>query len=299
MLLYVTPGRFRTMGMGVDLDEVSDVELRSILVGASAKVNALCAAPGRPAPHDFRGGTITDERHRVRLPESPMGEIQRKFYLWHAPILSVSSVRFDVTNQQYIPFQDEDIYVTDRWVEIVSLAMTGQGLFGAAIVPVIALENVTGLFSYTYGRSIHVYGDVLEATDARLYRAQNQFWTDDAIEVAVDGIVATTGFTIDKTEGTVTFASQQAPEALITASYTTRLPYDIAYATALLAADALDSRQMRERGMSGLRSMKVGEIVLEKDASRRGERADAQSAASPEISMLLDGYRFMSAGAGS
>jgi len=299
VLLYVTPERFRTMGMGVDLDEVDDVSLRTTLAAASARVNVLCAAPGRPVPHDFRGGTITNERHRVRLADSPFGEVQRKFYLWHRPIISVSSVKFDVTNQQYIDFPDDDVYVTESWIEIVSLAMTGNGLFGAAIVPVIGLENVTGRFSYTYGRTIPIFWDELEATDARTYRAQNQWWTSDDVTVEVDGVEVTTGFTINRDEGTIVFDAQQDPDSRITASYTTKLPFDIAYATALLAADAFADRETRARGMAGLRSLKVGEITMEKDSARRGERMGVQQSASPEIMSLLDGYRFMSAGAGS
>ena len=78
-MLYLTPERFRTMGVGSDLDNIEEWELRSILQSASRSVDAYCNVPILPQRFIFRGGTMTDEDHemvynsrRVRLRARPI-----------------------------------------------------------------------------------------------------------------------------------------------------------------------------------------------------------------------------------
>ena len=67
-------------------------------------------------------------------------------------------------------------------------------------------------------------------------------------------------------------------------------------ATGILAAEALGDREMRARGMTGLSSIRVGEIALEKDRQQRGGQTLVTPAVS-EAESLLAGFKFLSAGA--
>lgn len=296
--MYVTPERFKTMGFGVDLDDLDDFEIRATLRRASDRVNTICAAPGLPQPHDFRGGTITDERHVWNMGDGITRPPSRSIYLWHYPILTVSSLRIDLTNLHYIDIAESERYVTDRSVEIVSLAMTASGIFGAAIVPEIGLNKPRVKASYTYGYRFPVTGEVLEPTDGKTYRAQDQWWLSSVAPVVYrDGVVVSSGdYSVDYDEGTVTFSSNISGDVVVTADYTCRLARNIQTATGILAAEALGEREMRSRGMSGLSRISVGEIALEKDRPMRG----AQTLVSPavaEAEALLAGFRFISAAA--
>ena len=292
--MYVTPERFKTMGFGVDLDDLDVFELRATLRRAADRVNAICGAPGLPQPHDFRGGTITDERHIWKMGDGVSTPPSRSIYLWHYPIRTVTSLRIDLTNNRYVDIGEDERYLTNRTVEIVSLAMTASGLYGAAVVPEIGLLKPRIKATYTYGYSIPTTGEVLEPTDGKTYRAQDQWWTDDTVTVYVDGNVVTTGFTLDRDEGTVIFTENKAAE--VKADYTTKLPRNIQTATGILAAEALGDREMRARGMSGLRRIQVGEIALEKDAQMRGSSTLITPAVA-EAEALLEGFHFVWAAA--
>jgi len=295
--VYMTPDRFRTMGFGVDLTDVQDYEIRAKLVSAAARVHTITAAPNEPQPHDFRGGTITNEEHFWNTGDGRAVPPQRSFHTWHYPIKTCTDMKIYLTNGRYIDIGETERYLTLRTVEIVSLAMTASGIFGAAVVPEIGLLNPVVKMSYTYGYEIPHVGEVLEDTegDETTYRAQDQWWTSDDVTVYVDGSEVTTGFTIDRDEGTITFGTAQTG-SVVKADYTSKLPREIAMASGILAAEALGDRETRSRGMSGLRSVRVGEIALEKDTPMRGGQT-LVTPAQAEAEALLEGFSFISAGA--
>lgn len=295
--MYMTPERFKTMGFGVDLTDVQDYEIRAKLISATTRVNTITAAPKEPQPHDFRGGTITNEGHFWNTGDGRAVPPQRQFHVWHYPLLTCTDMKIYLTNGRYINIGEEERYLTRRTIEIVSLAMTATGIFGAAVVPEIGLLNPQIKISYTYGHRIPWVGEILEDTigTGLTYRAQDQWWTsEDDVTVYVDGSPATPD-SIDLDEGTVTFGSDQSG-SVITADYTSKLPREIAMATGILAAEALGDRETRSRGMSGLRSVRVGEIALEKDTPMRGGLT-LVTPAQAEAESLLHGFRFLSAGA--
>lgn len=295
--MYMTPERFKTMGFGVDLTDVEDYEIRAKLASAKARVHTITAAPKLPQPHDFRGGSITAEEHFWNTGDGRAIPPKRQFYPWHYPVKTCSDMKIYLTNNRYIDIGETERYLTKRTIEIVSLAMTASGIFGAAIVPEIGLMNPVVRFDYTYGYEVPFVGEVLEDTigTGLTWRAQDQFWTsEDDVTIYVDG-VETAPDSVDLEEGTVTFGSDQSG-SVVTADYTSKLPREIAMATGILAAEALGDRETRSRGMSGLRTIRVGEIALEKDTPMRGGQT-LVTPAQAEAEALLSGFHFISAGA--
>jgi hypothetical protein len=296
---YVTPDRFRTMGFGIDLDGIDEVELRSILGRSSDRVNQIASAPGLPQPHDFRGGAITDESHIWRMGDGISVPMQRSIFLWHTPIVSVQSLRIRLTNTQGITFSASELMVFPDSVEIVSLAMTSVGMFGAYIVPEVGLDKPRVVASYTYGQLTPIVKQRLEPTDGRTFRAQDQWWDRSSPVVvydAADAEVSSSDYTIDYDEGCIVFDDNQAADARYSASFVSKLPAGIATATGTLAAEKLGDREMRQRGMTGLRAIRVGEIALEKDAQMRGQ-ATLVTPAEAQAEALLAPYKFLWAGA--
>jgi hypothetical protein len=110
----------------------------------------------------------------------------------------------------------------------------------------------------------------------------------------VDGVDQPTGWTPDRTEGTIVFTANQAADAVVTASYGYDLPTEVAMATGLIAAEAIGAKELREKGMSGVRALKVGEISIERAGARRGEGSSAVAIRIPEeAAQLLDGLHFL------
>lgn len=289
--MYVTPERYRTMGFGVDLNEIDDVDLRSILQSASAAVDAYCNVPLLPQKHDFRGGTITGEIHRWRLGNDVGSELgQRRFHAFHKPLRSVSSFRIHVTNTQYVNIDPNDLFLNqaESWAEVISLAVTSIGVFSAGVLPNIGLNQPHAIMDYTYGWQFAITDDVLDPTDGFTFRAQNQWWVADSVTIYKNGVDVTDDVTLDLNEGTATFATQPLVSDLITADYTHKLPRDIAFATGIIATNFLNERELNASGMGRVEAMQVEEISIRRSLPQRSQ---LQLKVIPEeAALLLAGY---------
>lgn len=296
-MLYLTPERYRIGGYGQSLDGVEDVELRAILSRASEVVNQHCLVSNRPQKHDFRGGTITGEKFvwDIGNPNLPG---KRSVYVRHRPIRSVAALRIQATNTQYVAFNTNELFVTDNSIEIVSLAYTSVGLWGGGVLPAIGLDQPIGFIDYTYGWSFAENDEILEATDARLYRAMNQWWDGDVTPAVYRNgvLVADSEYTIDYDEGTVEFAAAQSSEDTISVSYTYRLPSAIAEATGYIATDMLADRRIAARGMIGVAELAVGEVRIRRDSFRSSTAAATAGAVNDKAEALLAPYRQIALG---
>ncbi len=270
--MYLTPERFRTMGLGVDLTDVDDIELQSMLARASATVDDYCNVPVLPNPFDFRGGTMTDEAHEW---SDSLYDRPRPYRFWPmvasvVPVLSVEQFRVYSTPNVYVEIDETEMFInnTGGWIEVSSLKLTQFGIFGAGIVPaLIGMYHPVAKCTYTYGWTFASVDEVMYPVDAQRYQAQSQWWYDDpAPVVEVNGAAAGT-HTIDYDEGTVTFASALSATDVVTVSYSYKLPWQISHATGIIAADDFGEKKMRSRGMTGLDSIQVGEITLRRAAA--------------------------------
>lgn len=288
-MAYITPERFRTMGVGSDLTGLEEWELRSILESASRLADAYCNVPMLPNRYSFKGGTMVREEHTF-------GD-SRRIRLRSRPIRDVISLRIYATGTQYLEVNPARLYIEDEegWVEIVEASLTSVGLWGAAMVPGIGLENHVSATTYTYGWQFPADNEHLEPTDARTFRALNQFWTDDAVTVWVNGTERTTGFTIDREEGAIIFDDDvNAPDYddVVTASYIYPLPYEIQRATALIAGSSISERDLIGKGLGNLAEIAVEEVRLRRDARKTGTVV-AADAVPNAAAVLLDGFRFI------
>ncbi len=296
MTLYVSPEKYRTMGFGIDLEGIEDVELVSILSRASAIADGYCAVPRLPHPHSFLGGIITPEKpeqHFWRLPESDFDMGSRRVYPYHWPIKSVTQLNVRVTNTQYVHIEPTELFVnnTERYVEVISLIFTGVGLFGA-IMPSLGLMKPVAEISYAYGEDHDEVGETVYPTDARTYRALHQHWVADTVKVYANGAeVPATDYTVDLFEGTVIFDDPLAAQTLVTVDYTHRLAWEIRDAVGMIATHLLGEREQQARGMTGVKSLKVAEVTI----TNSDDKINSENLAyiEPEAAWLLDGFKYM------
>lgn len=295
---YLTPQRFREMGMGIDISELDDTELASLIAQASAVVDSYCNVPRMPQKHDFRGGVITGEQHVWRVPYGPFDLGQRKYYPFHWPILEVLDFKIKVTNTQYVSIAPEHVIINNsaRYWEVVSLALTGVGLFNALIIPNVGLADPIGEASYRYGWDFTIEDESLTCSDGQTWRAQNQFWFTDetrAPVVKVNGVTQTSGYAIDATEGTVVFSDNLLAGDTVTATYHHKLPADIQYGTGHIVSHLHGEAELHARGMAHLTSFRVAEVEMERDLRRGNAQglAEILDVLVPEAALLLGGYR--------
>lgn len=296
---YLTPERFRTAGTGVDLSEVDTVAIRSAIARATAKVNSFCAVPVIPQQYSFRGGTIVGEEHIYPTDE---WERPRPFRLWpwHTPIRTVTDLRLiwgvQGGNETFLDIDPDNLLISDLgYVEVSSLNLS-QLVFGDAVMPYIGLHQPVFRIGYTYRYEFVVVDEYIEPVDGRTYQAQNQFWTDAAVEVKVEGVIQTTGFALDRREGWVVFDAMQDPDAAITVSYTYTLPNDVQQATSLLTARDIAEADLRAKGMEGLVSVRVKDVELRRAVAAKSTGTSGSAADMPaDAASYLEGYTFRTA----
>lgn len=290
--MYVTPARLRTLNLGSDLTGYSDLQIASTINRSARVVETYTNASMVPQRHNYLGGTITDEEQIWRYPTTPFELGQRRVYPFHTPLKALTQLRIYVTNTQYVEIQPSEVVyqTTERYIEVVSLALTSAGLFNALIIPNVGLATPFGKISYTYGHEYPVTDELCFATDATnlVFQAPHQFWTNAAVVVKVAGVTKTltTDYTFDATEGTITFVSAQTLQ--VTANYTFRCPPEIAEANGLIASYDLGQARLRGKGMSGLSNMKVAEASL----TRIPQTATAHNLEHtvPDAAALLAGF---------
>lgn len=291
---YMTPGRFRIGGYGVDLTDITDAELASILQTATAMVNGYCTVPMHPAEYDFRGGTVTDENTAWDIGHELLPPT-RSALSRYTPIISVENFRIDVTGSQYLGFTDDQLYLTEGSIEIVAPSTSGVGLFGNAMVPAFGLLPPIAKWSVTYGYRFTSRGEELYPSDAREYRALNQWWYDEPEPVIyIEGAEVSTGdYTIDADEGTITFdaSAVPGPNDRVVADYDYHLPSAIAEATAIIAVQRLGERSLTAKGLHGLIELAVGDVRLRRDFPRAGV---AIAGIGNEAQQVLDPFKFVS-----
>lgn len=257
-MLYLTPNRYRTMGTGVDLSEKSDADLRVILTQAAILTNQAVNAP---EGYSFLGGTVTDEEHLWNVGNAYQPASGR-IWPYFRPVREVSSMRINVTKQQYIEFTDAQLFtqLALGYVEPIAAPNT-TALFTS--VPPWLLSSPVAYVSYSYGWQFDVVDEVLATTSGEL-QAANQFWyTDEEVELKKNGVaVAEADFEIDYTEGTVTPDASWTDDDEFTVSYSHKLPPGVAVAQWFMASDIIGGQNIVAAGLLGLSGIKVEEVEL-------------------------------------
>ena len=263
---YCSPLRYLHGGYGI-ADPGTRLALRNKLVQATATVDTFCNGSLLPQKHDFRGGTITNEKHIWQPPAPLLNEPgARRVFLNHRPIRTLTAFSIQYTNSYSITLQSTDlvVYPPAGFVEIVASQPTiiGYPPLGFWFGP---YEPFT-LTSYTYGWQFAVVDDQLEAVSPNLYMASHGSWLEGGdLTVKVAGVeIDPSDYIFNTDDGTVTFsdAAEPEPDDVATVSYTYTLPSAFEAATAIIATDSLGQARIAQRGMIGLQSIRVAEVAL-------------------------------------
>lgn len=293
--MYLTPSRYRAAGFGVDVTDIEDAELRSILARASALVDVYCAIPTIPQRYSFSGGAVTGEQHPWVL-GTEVTWTTRRVYPVQGPIKTVTKFVVKFTNTYQVTIDPVNLYInkSQGWAEVVSLAAVVSGMYPVGIN--FGLYTPVAEIDYTYGWTFPVTSDRLYPVDGNTFQGTRGSWAaSPAPVVYVDGAAQTSGFTIDREEGEVTFTSAQTATAKITADYTYTLPDPISESAGIIATAALGERALAAIGMSGLNSFKVAEVAFAR-TMRQAQDIDQRVNIPPAAANLLDSYVFRSIG---
>jgi hypothetical protein len=264
-MTYITPRRFRSMGLGVDVGDRTDAALDALLEIATSKVDTYCNVPEE---HSFFGGTVLNEQ-RIWHPGNTHAPGQRRVWPLHRPIKEVTSLAIDVTNGQYVQFTPSNLYIDHHLdsVEITSLQLTPAAVFTTGLAPYISLQNPRSRMSYTYGWEFtaHERLKIASSTPPGFeFQLDNQFASASGVSVTKNGTELTpmTDYEFDDYEGVVTLIAPVTRADVVFVDYTYPLPNNIAKATALIGEDVVNWANQMGIGLGGLSGLSVNEVNI-------------------------------------
>lgn len=218
-------------------------------------------------------------------------QTSRRVYPLHAPLRSITRFAVKFTNTYQVAVDPVNIYINtlENWAEVVSIAAIISGVYPVGInfglyTPIVEMD-------YTYGWQFPIVGEEPGvSTSSDTFQAANQFWVTTITPVVyIDGTPQTSGFTLNYTEGTVTFTTPPTANQVVTLDYTHRLPPGIAMATGHLTATFLNEGDLVAKGLGNLSSIRVEEIEL-----RRTYRPDTTQGLiqtiDPAVAIYLSDY---------
>lgn len=256
--MYLTPTRYRSIGSGVDLSDKTDADLQSLLFAAGVAVNL---ATNAPTGYSYLGGHVDEEEH-LWVVGNQYKHGSGRIWPYMRPLVSVDTVRINVTRDQYISFTDTQLFIQHAlgYVEPVAAPNT-TALFTS--VPPWLLSSPVAYVTYDYGFHEVVEDELAATISGGHVQGSNQFWfTDEDVALKKDGVVVDpSDYVVDYLEGWVTPTTPPAGETYLL-SYHHRLPPGIAFAEGLITTDLIGAGNLAAAGMLGLSGFKVEEVEI-------------------------------------
>lgn len=295
---YLTPQMYRTYDPGVLTPEVTDLQLANWIQGAEADIDSFVG-------FNIQGGGF-EQRRSWTQSEWNQQTLRTRVPNWPVPAQNIYGYKIQVSNVTtagsgffaVINPGDVVINVFGAYVEIVPLQAVTYALSPVILQlglkpPLVQLEYQAGFYISTLAGTMYNKGDNLT------YIAQDGFWAttyNQALHIQpillppippviyANGIViAASNYSINATEGTVTFNVARPASDVITADYTYTIPHNVKQATISRTTWLLGQRQLAKTGLVGLEVASGGEQRAQR--VRSSQRVGVHA---PSVLELLD-----------
>lgn len=238
-------------------------------------------------------------RMRVRVPNFPVPIRVALRYQIQVSNLSTSGAGF----MAIINPKDIAYHVSDFYIEIVPLQSITYSL--APVIVQLGLRPPIVQWDYEAGWFLPSWGEtLLNSGDNTTYYAMRGFWASvytQAVSIQPmtlppippvlykNGAVQSSGFTLNTTEGSVTFTSANTSTDVVTADYTYTIPDKVSDATVAQTTWLLGQRALANRGMTGLWRLTMGKETFMRPNPVRG-MVETASFLCEEARLLLENY---------
>lgn len=298
---YITVAQFRAADTGIvgttANANISDLSLARQIAEAEADIDSYVAFP-----YYLNGGF---EPHMTGLIQQGFDQYTRRLanMAGPVPIRNAQRYRIHISNAGqtgqglFASIDNGDVVINnaESYVEIVPLQAITYSL--APVVwdlglepPLIEADFEVGFYEPHFAETL--YND---SGDNKTYRALNAFWASAYTQaianqpnqlppvppvVYANGVVVPSGnYTINYTEGTVTFTVARASTDIITSDYTTQIPFNVRRAAIAQTTWRLALRAVTQQGALPYDLVKAGEMqVRRKDANQAGTSALCEEA---------------------
>ena len=271
---YLTTQMMRDADTGVLTPEVTDRQLTQWIQNAEADIDS------------FMGFTLNTggfEQHRAWVQADwDYSTLRTKVPNWPVPAQNIYGYKIQVSNVStagsgfFATINPGDVVINyyGAYVEIVPLQAVTYSLSPVLLQlglkpPLVQMEYQAGFYFSNLGSTLINKGDNLT------YYAQDGFWATTynvALHIqpmvlppvppviyANGNVVASNLYTINATEGTVTFNVARSASDVITGDYTHTIPRNVKHATIARTTWLLGQRQLAKTGLVGLEVASGGE----------------------------------------
>lgn len=274
MSKYLTPSQYKRFGDGISLSDVSDMTLSYVISRAETEIDSHMGFDAK------RGGF---EWHQLTY-QAPFEQWTLKNFSPQVPIpiRNIQRYRIQVSNVStsgagfFANINNADAVINNdgHYIEIVPLQAVTYSLSPILIQlglrpPIVEVDCNMGYFLPVFGQQL------IDAGDHTTYYALDGFFAP-AYDLAsflqpvytmpippnvyVNGVlVSNSNYTLNSTEGSVTFNSVQADTASITMDYTRTIPDFVQEACVLQTSYLLGQRNLNKLAMQGLEAARTGD----------------------------------------
>ena len=267
---------------------------------AEAQVDAFMGFDLRLGGFEPHTGWVQQQwdarRLRVRMPNFPVPVRRALRYQIQVSNLTGSGAGFMAT----INNNDIAFHAFDYYVEIVPLQSITYSL--APVLVQLGLRPPIVQWDYEAGYFIASFGEtLLNSGDNKTYYAMRGYWAQSYTQapsiqpltlppippvVYKNGVVQSSGFTTNATEGQVIFTVANQPTDVITLDYTYTIPDEVRAATVAQTTWLLGQRALTNKGMLGLWRATLG-----KETYIRPRMDETASFICEEARLLLMNYQ--------
>lgn len=282
---YITAQMFKDEDTGVNLTGVTDLSLARYIARAETAIDAFMK-------FDMKVGGF--EPHNVWLEQKWHDKLRQiRFPNYPVPVQSVSRYRIQVSNLStdgsgfYATINPADAVIApfSGYVEIVPLQAITYSLSPVILQlglsnPLVQMDCFTSFYLPIFGEQL------IDTGDHQNYQAVRGFWASTYQAAkhiqpnqlpAVPPVIYSNGSTVSSslysvnyTEGRVTFNAVQSSAPVVTADYCATIPDSVREACVRQVTYLLEQRALTKLGMGGLDIAKSGDQQLQRIKQVRG-----------------------------
>jgi hypothetical protein len=285
MAKYLSLQMFKDADAGLDLSGITDLSLARYIARAEGAIDTYMK-------FDMKVGGF--EPHNIWIEQKWHDKLRQiRFPSYPVPVQSVNRYRIQVSNLStdgsgfYATINPGDAVIAPYlgYVEIVPLQAITYSLSPVILQlglsnPLVQMDCFCCFYNAIYGETL------IDAGDHQNYQSVRGFWASSyqaakhiqpnqlpAVPPVVysNGVVVdTSNYSVNYTEGRVTFNVVQSSVPIITADYTTTIPDAVREACIRQITYLLEQRELIKLGLGGLDLAKSGDLQIQRIRQVRG-----------------------------
>jgi hypothetical protein len=285
MAKYLSVQQYKDEDSGIDLSGINDLSLARHIARAETAIDLFMKFDmkvGGFEPHQVWFEQKWDDKKRqIRFPSHPI------------PVQSITRYRIQISNLStdgsgfYATISPSDAVIAPfaGYVEIVPLQAITYSLSPVILqlglsCPLVQMDCLVSFYIAIFGETLINTGDNLNyqalrgfwasSYQAALHIQPNQLPAVPPVVYSNGSIVSSSNYTVNYTEGRVTFGSVQSTSAVITVDYTATIPDSAREAAVRQVTYLLQQRALNKQGLGGLDIAKSGDQQIQRIKQVRG-----------------------------